>query len=45
VSGGFASQHGIISSGIKRMAAAEALEGLPATLQEAALINSFISAV
>ena len=38
----FASRHGIVSSGITRVAAADALESQPATLQEAVLLNGLV---
>jgi hypothetical protein len=40
--GGFASRHGIASSGIKKVAATGALDGKPAALQESVLLNGFV---
>ena len=40
--GSFASRHGIVSSGIERVAAADALGDNPVTLQEAVLLTHAI---
>lgn len=38
----FASRHRVVSSGIERVTAADALEGHPTTLQESVFLNGFV---